>query len=65
MSYRREGDIVTLTLSADEFSSLQIGLGYTLAIARTKDPDLWKRWIRLINSLNDGNPRWAPMKEPE
>jgi hypothetical protein len=63
--YRREGNTVILTITKDEFSTLNIGLGYTLAVAREKDADLWKRWLRLINALNDGNPRWTPYEVPK
>jgi hypothetical protein len=63
--YQREDDTVTLTMTVEEYQTLLIGLGYTLVIARGKDPDLYVRWIKLVNSINDGNPKWTPYEVPK
>lgn len=60
---RREGDRVVIEISAEEFSTLLICIGYAIGARREHEPLPWG-WLRLANSIN-GNPDWTPYEVPE
>lgn len=57
VSYTRDGDRVTLTLSVDDWDALLI------AVASTPVMGLWRK-TELANRLNEGNPAWTPYEIP-
>jgi hypothetical protein len=61
MGYSREGDVVTLRLTADDFARLLLCLG-----AATTSDDGWLA-LKIANAVNAGRPRseWRPYAIPE
>lgn len=55
MSYRRDGDIVTIELTATQFNGLLMLLGASAA-----DPRFQRMSLHLANAINVGNPDWTP-----
>ena len=51
---------VVIELSPDDFDSLLICIGYAAGAAAERDIKLFYRWMRLANSVNDGNPDYLP-----
>jgi hypothetical protein len=60
---RREGGRVVIDISEDEFNSLLIMTGYAIAARRAHEP-LPYGWVRLANSINEGNPNFTPYWVP-
>lgn len=65
MSFRRDGDRVTIELTTEQYHTLLLQLGYAMGAASARgestDPHL-----RLVNAINEGNPNWTPYAvEPE
>jgi hypothetical protein len=67
MGYSREGDVVTVRMTADQYSSVIMALGIAAGQA-SKDSDdrgPFHFWLRLANAISDGNPEWRPYAVPE
>jgi hypothetical protein len=62
--FTRQNDRIIIDISEDEFDSLLIALGYAIGARSTHEP-LPYGWLRLANSINEGNPNWTPYKLPE
>lgn len=64
-----KGNIV-LTMTRDEYSLLLLQLGYALGALSKENSlprELMNQALKLVNSLNEGNPNWKPyelMEEP-
>jgi hypothetical protein len=65
MSYRREGDTVTITLTVDQSESLMLVLGFALGRALSQPILRPESILRLTNAINEGNPNWTPYKVDE
>ncbi len=59
LGYSSDGDLVTLTMVADDYSSLLLALGMAAVAIRDGDKLNWV-FIALANRLNVGNPNWTP-----
>lgn len=59
---RREGDRVLIDISKDEYLELLLMLGYAIGAASRP---FQKSWLRLVNSINEGNPQFTPYEIPE
>lgn len=63
---RREGGRVVIDISGDEYTLLLLALG--VATGKASMPDrardlpgaLMDHFLRLANSINEGNPNWTP-----
>jgi hypothetical protein len=65
MTYKREGDNVTIQMSQDDFSNLLLMVGYAAGAARREgDVKAFYRWIEFANDLNTGNPNFRPYEIP-
>jgi hypothetical protein len=66
ISFRREGDVVSLVMSGDNYGRMMIALGYNAGLAEIAG-DVKTFWsvIRFVNHLNAGNPDYAPYEIPE
>ena len=63
MSYRRDGDTIKLELTADDYDSLLIALGYATSRYQVGTRLFW-RWLALANRINEGNPSFTPYEIP-
>lgn len=59
MPYARYGDVVTLTLTRDQFDGLVLALGMATGVA-SRDGHPTESWLALANAVNEGNPNWRP-----
>lgn len=65
LGYSRDGDVVTLRMSADDYANLLLALGIA-AGSRARDGPGWLALaLALANRLNAGNPQWTPYEIPE
>lgn len=63
MSYSEENGQVVLTMSRDQFGVLLMALGFAIGGAmKQNDTEIASRFVRLSNSLNEGNPNYTPYK---
>lgn len=63
MPYVRDGDVVTLTMTVDEFSGVLLALGVAAGDAakeRGAGSATVRAWFRLADAVNEGNPGWTP-----
>jgi hypothetical protein len=66
MSYKREEDTITLTLSTDDYTGLMMFAGMLLSCLDRKADKIWFwRWVKLVNRMNEGNPHYRPYETPE
>jgi len=57
---------VLLTLSHGDYSELLLALGYALGSAvKINEKPMAKSFLRLANTINDGNPDWQPYYVPD
>ena len=64
--YQRKDDIVTLTMTFEEYESLLTSVGYALSAAKQMgDQYFFRSWIQLVNSLNEGHPHFQPYEVPK
>jgi hypothetical protein len=61
IGYSREGDIVTVRMSVDDWHGLERAIGVAAA---ADHPDRFQRYMALLNRLERGNPNWEPYVEP-
>ena len=64
LGYSRDGDVVTLRMTVDDWGNLLASLGAADA-ARLSDKAMFYRGIALLNRLNAGNPNFTPYEIPE
>lgn len=66
MSWQREGDTVTLTMSVDDWERVLMLMGVALGGARRGlSPLDLRATLALVNRLNEGNPGFRPYEIPE
>jgi hypothetical protein len=58
VSWKREGDVVTLTLTKKQFD--QVLLALRIATGQAEGSPEAHTWFRLSNAVNKGNPNWKP-----
>jgi hypothetical protein len=60
-AYKRDGDVVTLTMSRDQFNTLLLALGMATGCAHKQaDAPMAFSFFCLVNAINDGNPDFTP-----
>jgi hypothetical protein len=67
VSWKREGDVITLTLTPDQYANVVMALGIAAGRVLGEDGDRQRRfneWLRLTNAVNEGNPDWTPYEVP-
>jgi hypothetical protein len=65
VSWKREGDTVTLTMSREDWDRLLMVLGVATAAARKGlSPLTYGSTLALVNRLNDENPEFRPYEVP-
>jgi hypothetical protein len=62
LGYSRDGDIVTLRMSIDDFAGVLMALGIS-AGGMARDGLALSGWLALANRLNRGNPNYTPYGE--
>lgn len=62
MMRRREGGRVMIDISEEEYVSLIAMLAYAAGNALGEGVDRSKSVLRLLNSINDGDPNWTPLE---
>jgi hypothetical protein len=62
---RRENGQVIITITEEEWCELLLSLGYATGSMRKDGSFMWTRALRLVNSINEGNPDYIPYKIPE
>ena len=62
MSWKREGDRVTVDMSIDDWEILLMRLGFSIGATHASGWD--REVIGFVNRLNDGNPGFAPYVMP-
>lgn len=66
MSMKRDGELVHITVTYDEFEVLLLALGIAYgACKRTDLPVSAARLVHLANAINEGNPNWTPYEEAQ
>ena len=57
---------VLLTLDHSEYNTLLLALGYALGSAvKINEKPMAESFLRLANTINDGNPDWQPYYVPD
>lgn len=51
---------VTLTMSVGEYEELLVFLGYAGGAMLKNGDDLFQVYLKFVNRLNEGNPRFTP-----
>lgn len=65
MSFRREGDNCVITLTRAQYDSLLMACGMAIGAMASREGILSASWlIRLVNTMNDGNPGFQPYEVP-
>lgn len=65
MTYTRQGDLVTLEMTREDFQRLMLMGGYAAGAAmRANDQMMFWKWMRFANELNAGNPTFIPYTIP-
>jgi len=66
MSWKREGDTVTLTMSVDDWEGVLLMMGIAIGAAlRQRDKGIAHSLCRITNRVSDGNPDFTPYNTPE
>lgn len=66
MTYKEEGNRVTLEMTGEDYENLLLLMGVALGSAsHFNDRDLFWRWMGFVNRMNEGNPRFTPYEIPE
>ncbi len=65
--YTEDNGNVVITISHGDYTLLLLALGYALGAAmKTNDlPSFAQSFLRLSNTINDGNPDWEPYFVPD
>ncbi len=58
-AWKRQGDNVVLTLTEDQWAGILVALGIA-AGSFHNDNLAFRRWIKLANEINAGNPDFIP-----
>lgn len=61
----RNGDRVLIDISDTDFMTLMLTLGYAAGSALELDRSWMLVIVRLLNSINEGNPNYRPYKLPD
>jgi hypothetical protein len=64
LGYSRDGDVVTLRMTVDDWNSLLLALG-GMAGSAAREGLALSGWLAFANRLNVGNPTWTPYAVPE
>jgi hypothetical protein len=65
ITYRREGDKVTLEFNRKEYDEMLMMIGYMAGVAwRAGDPEMFREWIKFANRMNRTNPDLKPYEIP-
>jgi len=62
---RRENGRVLIDISDDEYAQLLMLFGYAMGWKTNIYEHIPREWLILLNSMNEGNPRWTPYEVPE
>jgi hypothetical protein len=60
---KRDGDTVTLTLTSDQYSAINLALGIAAGWSSKENgagSSSVRAWIRLADAVNEGNPNYRP-----
>jgi hypothetical protein len=57
MSYKREGDTITLQMSRSDYAVLMFLWGF--ALAGMTDADIRRMALEVVNRVNEGNPNYT------
>ena len=60
MGYSREGDVVTLSMSINDYDGLIFTMGMATGYVFRHDREMLKVYLALFDRLNAGNPNWTP-----
>jgi hypothetical protein len=64
--YTENGDKVVITLSHSDYNGLLLALGYAVGAAvKINERHVAQSFLRLANTINDGNPDWEPYFVPD
>ena len=64
--FKREGDVITIQMSEENYTRMLIVLGGRVAEARRDGGDFffWES-VKFVNDLNAGNPQYTPYAIPK
>jgi hypothetical protein len=65
MSYKREGEHVTLEMTSDDYGGLLVLLGYATGAMRQRGDEMFWDALRFVNRLNEGNSAFTPYSIPD
>lgn len=65
MSWSKSGDEITIKLTQDEYGTLLLALGASVGAMHGKDDKLFNAFLKLTNSINEGNPQYRPYEVRE
>lgn len=65
LGYSREGEVVTLRMTADDWDLLMLEVGFIAGSADGLDASLMWKFVALFNRLNAGNPAYTAYKVPD
>ena len=63
MTYKCEGDRVTLEMSRLDYATLLLAVGYKAGACADDKPRLYG-WLDFVNRMNTGNPEYTPYEIP-
>ena len=64
VTYKREGDDITLEMTAADFGQLLLIVGYAIGACSGRAEPMFYPWLRFVNELNTGNPHFTPYEIP-
>jgi hypothetical protein len=65
IEFRRDGGVITLSMSEENYGRLLLAFGYIAGFGRALPGEsFYWRVMKLINDLNAGNPHFTPYKIP-
>jgi hypothetical protein len=66
MSYRKDGDKITIELTEQDYKLLMFGLGHAANHIRDQGIEaIFYTLVALTNRVNEGNPEFTPYEVPE
>jgi hypothetical protein len=62
--FERKDEQIVITISEDEWNFLLISLGIASGWYFSHRPETFPKVLRLVNTLNEGNPHYTPYEVP-
>ncbi len=65
VTYKRQGDDITLEMTVGDYEQLLMILGYAIGACSERSEQEFYLWLKFVNELNTGNPHYTPYEIPD